>query len=273
MAAVGRKFCLLASFLVSYLGILGRFISKLIVSVMSNVLSNDELLQLKWFEDVKLSSGAELLKVQEWQDEKWRDSDVSGFKGRDFCHSSTAAVRIIDYCMLPPSKKRPLESTATTESALREQELEHLEYPRLVGPAHFTPNCESHRGLCHGGSFCALMDDAIGWMGFCVSGTCQPWSGFTVQVNTSLKKAVPVHAVLKLEAWVHRKEGRRKFWIHARLVDPTTDCVHCTGEGLFLLSVEAAAAMMNTAEGQGTTAAGYISNSSSCASLQDKVPF
>ncbi len=83
------------------------------------------------------------------------------------------------------------------------------------------------------------MDDAIGWMGFCVSGSCRPWSGYTVQVNTSLKKSVAVGSVLRLEAWVKKREGARKFWISTRLSDPSDEnCVYCEGEGLFLLSPE-----------------------------------
>jgi hypothetical protein len=34
--------------------------------------------------------------------------------------------------------------------------------PSLVGFVYFSKQAESHKGLCHGGSMCALMDDAIG---------------------------------------------------------------------------------------------------------------
>ena len=40
----------------------------------------------------------------------------------------------------------------------------------------------------------ALMDDVIGWCGFCAEGTCKPWCGFTVQVDTSLKAPIKVCA-------------------------------------------------------------------------------
>ncbi len=111
-----------------------------------------------------------------------------------------------------------------------------MSYPMLVGAAHFTPRAESHRGLCHGGSFCALMDDVIGWMGFCATGEVIPWSGYTVQVNTSLRKAVKVGSLLRLEAWIERKEGNRKYWIGARLLNAETHDIHCEGTGLFLAS-------------------------------------
>lgn len=177
---------------------------------------------VSWFENLKQRPDAVMLDVKEWKDEEGRSSD--GFLGRDFIHSEFAAVRIIDYVMLSATK--PDINGSLSEN-----------FPRLVGPAHFTPRCESHRGLCHGGSYCALMDDAIGWMGFCVSGECKPWSGYTVQVNTALKKSVKVDSVVKIEAWVNKREGARKFWINARVSDPEDEsCVYCEGEGLFLLS-------------------------------------
>jgi hypothetical protein len=72
-----------------------------------------------------------------------------------------------------------------------------------------------------------------------VSGEPKPWTGFTVQVDTTLKKAVPVSSLLKLEAWVERREGPRKIWICARLSNELDGSIHCLGRGLFLLSNEA----------------------------------
>jgi acyl-coenzyme A thioesterase PaaI-like protein len=188
-------------------------------------LSSFDASRIEWFNKLKSTPGAEVLDVKEWQDEEWRTSE-GGFMGRDFIHSKGASVRIIDYIKLPPKNA---DTTGLTEDY----------FPTLVGPAHFTSRSESHRGLCHGGSFCALMDDAMGWMGFCVTGQVKPWSGYTVQVNTALKKSVPVDSVLKMEAWVNRREGERKYWIGARLSDPNNpDCVYCDGEGLFLVSPE-----------------------------------
>lgn len=179
---------------------------------------------IEWFNKLKDIPNSYVLDVPEWKDEAWRSTD--GFKGKDFIHSPSAAVRIVDYVLLPSVVIDPNGVSSDN-------------FPKLVGPAHFTNRAESHRGLCHGGSFCALMDDVIGWMGFCVSGSVRPWSGYTVQVNTALRKSVPVDSVLKLEAWVKKREGARKYWIGARLVDPTNEtCVYCEGEGLFLLSPE-----------------------------------
>jgi hypothetical protein len=179
----------------------------------------------EWFSIMKSCPNVRLVFVDEWVNERARQQ--SGFLGRDFCHSQQASVRVIDYLIVMPS---PLSSGDAME-------VNETEYPKIVGPAYFSQRCESHKGLCHGGSFCALMDDAIGWMGFCVSGEARPWGGFTVQVNTSLKKAVRVGSTLRLEAWVDRKEGSRKYWIKARLSDPLTGDLHCDGDGLFLMKV------------------------------------
>jgi hypothetical protein len=84
------------------------------------------------------------------------------------------------------------------------------------------------------------MDDVIGWCGFCESGALKAWSGFTVQVNVSLKKSVRVGAILKIEGKIVKREGARKIWISCRLVDPACDnAVHCEGDGLYLLKKEA----------------------------------
>jgi acyl-coenzyme A thioesterase PaaI-like protein len=184
-----------------------------------------------WYTEIALSTLAKPVVIKEWQDEDWRVNE-GGFSGYDFCHSKRASVRILDYVMLLPGSVSVAEEVAASSTKITPGTL----FPSLVGVAHFTPLAESHRGLCHGGSFCALMDDVIGWLGFCTTGEVLPWSGYTVQVNTSLRKAVKVGSVLKLEAWVDRKEGERKYWILAKLSDGVTGEVYCDGSGLFLQS-------------------------------------
>lgn len=111
--------------------------------------------------------------VREWHDEKWRTSE-GGFSGTDYVHSrSRAPVRVLEYLIV----KRP---NLTREPA--KDVREGAFYPSLVGPAYFSGAAESHKGLCHGGSMCALMDDAVGWMGFCITGEPRGWTGYTVQV-------------------------------------------------------------------------------------------
>jgi acyl-coenzyme A thioesterase PaaI-like protein len=132
-------------------------------------------------------------------------------------HSPTSHVRIFDYILShdPSTDASPVSDLIITS---------------LV---HFTSSAESHKGLCHGGTMCAVMDDVIGWTGFCESGHCLPWSGYTVQVDTSLKKAIPVGSLLKVEGWVERREGKRKIHIKARLSDEE-GTEYATGSGLFL---------------------------------------
>lgn len=48
-----------------------------------------------------------------------------------------------------------------------------------------------------------------------------------------------VGSILKLEAWIERREGARKIWICSQLSDPIDGTLHCSARGLFLLSVEA----------------------------------
>ena len=85
---------------------------------------------------------------------------------------------------------------------------------------------------------CAIMDDVIGWTGFCVTGKCVPWSGFTVNINTNLKAPVKVHSWLRVEGWITLVE-RRKVHISAKLLgrgeSPDQVVVHCEADGLVVL--------------------------------------
>jgi acyl-CoA thioesterase FadM len=90
---------------------------------------------------------------------------------------------------------------------------------------------------------CSLMDDVIGWTAFLVTGTCRPWTGFTVQVNTALKRPIRVHSVLLIVAKI-TKVDRRKVSVQVTLFDPNNSsdddvddiAVHATGEGLAIIN-------------------------------------
>ena len=83
---------------------------------------------------------------------------------------------------------------------------------------------------------CSVMDDVIGWVAFLVTGKVLPWSGFTVQINCSLQKPIPVFATLKVEAQIVRLE-RRKVYVEAKLVDPANDdAQHAAAEGIVVLN-------------------------------------
>ncbi len=137
-------------------------------------------------------------------------------EGDDYMHSPGSHVRIYDYMLSPRDLDPPIPNDIC-----------------LTSVVHFTPAAESHKGLCHGGTMCAVMDDVIGWIGFCESGVCLPWSGYTVQVDTSLKKAIPVNSLLKIQGWIERREGSRKIYIRAMLVDEV-GTEYATASGLFL---------------------------------------
>jgi hypothetical protein len=111
-----------------------------------------------------------LVRLREWEDIKWRKQ--AGFHGQDLCHNPDGrGVRVLQYYHCAA------EST-------------------LTGVVHFGVDCESHRGLCHGGSMCSLMDDVLGHL--MIAGGRAPWDGCTVSVSVQLKKPVKIGSLLKV---------------------------------------------------------------------------
>jgi acyl-coenzyme A thioesterase PaaI-like protein len=145
-------------------------------------------------------------------------------------HDLHAPVRVLDYYVKYGSGEGLSTTTTTTQKGGLGT--------TLTGVVHFTRRAESHAGYCHGGSMCSVMDDIIGWCAFFITGKCQPWSGYTVQVNTRLQKPIPVQSYLLVQATISNME-RRKVSIQAKLIDPldeTMDAVHATAEGLVILN-------------------------------------
>lgn len=153
--------------------------------------------------------------LPEWEHQS-DHRDTNGWQGRDLIHDIDAPVRILDYYVTFKDG-----GVGTT----------------LTGVVHYTPRAESHAGYCHGGSMCSVMDDVIGWCGFMVTGVCLPWSGFTVQVNTSLQKPILVGSFLVVVGTIS-KVDRRKVSIQAKLVDMSgeEEVVHATCEGLVIIN-------------------------------------
>lgn len=82
------------------------------------------------------------------------------------------------------------------------------------------------------------MDDVVGWLGFCVTGECQPWSGFTVQINTRLMKPIAVGSTMIVTASIDRVE-RRKVFITAQIIDARGDSnavEHARCEGVVVVN-------------------------------------
>lgn len=70
-----------------------------------------------------------------------------------------------------------------------------------------------------------------------VTGSCHPWSGFTVQVNTSLRRPIHVGTILLAKATIVNVE-RRKVSIEVVLMDPIDDkdVIHAEGDGLVVMN-------------------------------------
>lgn len=83
---------------------------------------------------------------------------------------------------------------------------------------------------------CNIMDDVVGWTAFMVTGYCHPWSGFTMQINTSLQKPIMVHLQLLVKGIVTKIEHCKVF-VTAELVDPADqEAIHATCQGLVILN-------------------------------------
>lgn len=173
-----------------------------------------------WYEQLRPTWG-EKIAVPEWEEgssyRAW-----NGWKGRDLIHDPTASIYIPDYYVQYGPRTDGLEKGGRGTT--------------LTGLVYFSERAESHPGYCHGGSMCSVMDDVIGWVGFMVTGKCLPWTGFTVQINTSLEKPIPVLSTLMIVAEVKRLE-RRKVFVEARLLDPAdNNSQHARAEGIVVLN-------------------------------------
>eukprot|EP00980_Cylindrotheca_fusiformis_P002666 scaffold623_cov83-Cylindrotheca_fusiformis.AAC.3 len=145
-------------------------------------------------EDSSTSHRCRVVRLREWEDLNWRDSN--GWKGRDLCHNPHGqAVRVLQYYYYNYCDNH--------NASFNDQE------KMMVGVVWFGPHAESHRGLCHGGAMTSLMDDFCGHMAFIANE--RPWSGATVQVNVSLQKPVPIGSILRIIGSIRKREGRKVY--------------------------------------------------------------
>mmetsp|Transcript_7821 Transcript_7821/g.11969 ORF Transcript_7821/g.11969 Transcript_7821/m.11969 type:complete len:217 (+) Transcript_7821:310-960(+) len=159
--------------------------------------------------------------VKEWESSTFRSTE--GWRGCDLIHHKNSPVRVIDY-FVKYGKGENIDGNRGGVGTT------------LTGIVHFTSRAESHQGYCHGGSMTSVFDDVIGWTGFMATGHCRPWTGFTVQINTSLRKPIPVDTWLLVSGAITKVE-RRKITISAKLMDPTNDdAIHAEGDGLVVLN-------------------------------------
>lgn len=206
---------------------------------------DDSIVLPDWVQATKSSLG-EPLEVLEWQDDGGEYRDKNGWKGRDLIHDRQSPVRILEYYVeYGPGITHSEETNQQNESASdKRPSVRYKSFvrggvgTRLSGLVHFTKRAESHKGYCHGGSMCSIMDDVIGWVGFLVTGECRPWSGFTVQINSKLQRPVHVDSILLVQAKITKVE-RRKVSIEAVIKDPKDgddNCIHATATGLVVVN-------------------------------------
>ena len=178
--------------------------------------SSATLLNLREWMSLQQAQGiwGDLLQVDEWKISEGEDNDEwncyrqkHGWMGRDLMHDVHSPVRILNY-YVRYGTSQPL--TGLSRGGVGTQ---------LTGIVHFTRRAESHQGYCHGGAMTSVMDDVLGWAAFLVTGRCIPWSGYTVQVNTSLKRPIPVDSCLVVQATIV-KVVRRKVSVEATIYDP-----------------------------------------------------
>mmetsp|Transcript_2338 Transcript_2338/g.4658 ORF Transcript_2338/g.4658 Transcript_2338/m.4658 type:complete len:222 (-) Transcript_2338:53-718(-) len=190
----------------------------LLRQVSSDIL--EETLLPQWYQQLRPTWGEKIV-VPEWEDDGCSYRAKNGWKGHDLIHDPSAAVYIPEYFVHYGSETDGLQRGGKGTT--------------LTGLVYFSERAESHPGYCHGGSMCSVMDDVIGWVGFMVTGEAKPWTGFTVQINTSLQKPIPVYSRLMVVAEVKRLE-RRKVFIEARLVDPADNSQHAMADGIVVLN-------------------------------------
>lgn len=74
----------------------------------------------------------------------------------------------------------------------------------FFGRAFFGPYAEGPPGHAHGGSMAALLDET---MGLCA------WSAghavLAAELNVRFRRSLPLHNVVKVEAWIELIEGRK----------------------------------------------------------------
>ena len=192
-------------------------------STSIEILDSLEKLRLEpaWIAE-KRSEWGEKVMVPEWEEDSYRAKN--GWLGRDLVHDSKSPVQVSEYCVAYGNSDSALPGFSRGGVGTV-----------LTGIATFTNKAESHRGFCHGGSMTSVLDDVIGWCAFMTTGECKPWSGFTVQINTSLKKPIMVNTTLLIRGTITNIE-RRKVSVFAELLDPVDESVHATGEGMVVLN-------------------------------------
>ena len=177
--------------------------SALAVHFTSPVTTTPKTIPLpQWALELANNPQLQRISMREWSDPLYRK--LKGWVGNDLCHNTNGnAVKILNYYWNPVTDE-------------------------LTGVVYFGSDCESHRGLCHGGSYTSLMDDFCGHIAF-ISGS-SPWFGATVQVNVTLRKPIHIHQVLRVHGT--KTTDGKKCKCTAVLDDGAGTATYCRLEGL-----------------------------------------
>jgi hypothetical protein len=99
---------------------------------------------------------------------------------------------------------------------------------KLVGVAYFSLATEGPINCAHGGSIATCLDNIFGTLSLRVLG----FGAYTLQLNVSYRKFVPLETVVKFEAWQTEQTGQKVFST-ARLLSLDDDSVHAEATALF----------------------------------------
>lgn len=99
---------------------------------------------------------------------------------------------------------------------------------KLLGVAYFPLSTEGPINCAHGGSIATCLDNIFGTLSLRVLG----FGAYTLQLNVSYRKFVPLETVVKFEAWQTEVTGQKVF-SKARLLSLDDDSVHAEATALF----------------------------------------
>jgi acyl-CoA hydrolase len=99
----------------------------------------------------------------------------------------------------------------------------------MLGKAWFGPGCEGPPGHAHGGSICALMDEAMGGCAWMIGHTV-----VAARVTVNFRRPVPLGTVTWIRAFVEQVKGRKVFARGMVTTAHETE-IFADAEGLFVV--------------------------------------
>jgi uncharacterized protein (TIGR00369 family) len=104
----------------------------------------------------------------------------------------------------------------------------HIEPDRAWSDLEIEPRFQGWEGIAHGGILATLLDEVMAW-----AVASREAFGFTGRMSIEYRRPVPVGVRVRAEGRV--VEARRRILrTSARIVDPATDEVYATAEGVYV---------------------------------------